>query len=324
MIHGRHIYLGAFVAIVICAASARADDPAPADSPFFRYAHSEGAAMIGYTPSELDPRDPDNQVALPTSSIRADLAALRPAFNGLITYGYHEGCTPRILAVARQLNYRAVMIGIWQPKSAAELDGVARLVAQHKDDFALAVVIGNEGLIFKRYEQDDLQFAHDRLRKALPPEIPLTTTEPLVGYESEFVRGFGDFLAPNIHPVFDAPELDAAKAVAWANDHALRLAKEAGKPVVVKETGFPHAGKEQFTLGSQRDFWSAFVEQPLLTKVDGQQPAWVFRGVAFEAFDLHWKSEASGLAIERSWGLMSRERKPYPAFEVWRQKTSAQ
>ena len=287
---------------------------------FFRYVHSDGATMVAYTPSELDPRNPDSQVNLPTSSIRADLTALRPAFDGLVTYGYDESSTPRILAVAKELKYRAVMLGVWQPKSADEIDGVAKLITQYKDDFALAVVIGNEGLIFKRYEEDDLRFAQARLRKALLDDIPLTTTEPLVGYESEFVRDFGDFLAPNIHPVFDAPELDAVKAVAWANEHAVRLAKEAGKPVVVKETGFPHAGKEQFTLESQRDFWTAFVDQPLLTSIDGEEPTWIFRGVAFEAFDLHWKSEASGTAIERSWGLMSRERKPYPAFDAWQKK----
>lgn len=286
---------------------------------FFQYVNSDGATMIGYTPSQLDPRNPDNQVKLPTSSIKADLAALRPAFDGLVTYGYHEACTPRILAIAKELNYRAVMIGIWQPKSADEVDGVARLVEQYHDDMAVTVIIGNEGLIFNRYEEDDLRIAHARLRKRLPADVPLTTTEPLTTYDRQFVRDFGDFLAPNIHPVFDAPDLEAAKAVAWTNEHALKLAKQSGKSVLVKETGFPHAGKQRYTLDTQRAFWSEYVSQPLLAKVEGKAD-WIFRGVAFEAFDLHWKSEASGLAIERSWGLMSAERKPHPAFEVWQAK----
>ncbi len=65
---------------------------------FFDYLTGrQPATMIAYTPAELDPRNPANQRALKTSSIRADLEPLRPAFDGLILYGYHEACTPRIL-----------------------------------------------------------------------------------------------------------------------------------------------------------------------------------------------------------------------------------
>jgi len=43
-----------------------------------------GPSMIGYTPSQLDPRQEINQKRLATSLIRADLEALRPAFDGLV------------------------------------------------------------------------------------------------------------------------------------------------------------------------------------------------------------------------------------------------
>src|SRR6266699_1421228 len=108
--------------------------------------------LITYTPSELDPRNPANQGKLKISSIRADLEILRPSFDGLVLYGYHEACTPRILAVARDLKFRAVLLGIWDPKSAAELDGVAQLAHLHEKDFVLGVLVGNEGITFKRYE----------------------------------------------------------------------------------------------------------------------------------------------------------------------------
>src|SRR5579864_9758387 len=102
-------------------------------------------ALITYAPSQLDPRQEVNQRRLATSSIRADLEALRPAFDGLILYGYHEACTPRILAVAKDLKYRAILLGIWDPKSTAEVDGVAELVRHFHKDFALGVLVGNEG-----------------------------------------------------------------------------------------------------------------------------------------------------------------------------------
>jgi hypothetical protein len=41
--------------------------------------------------------------------------------------------------------------------------------------------------------------------------------------------------------------------------------------------------------------------------------------VAFEAFDLPWKSEESKLPIESAWGLFSPVRKPWPALDVWRE-----
>src|SRR5829696_2464413 len=121
-------------------------------------------SMVAYVPAELDPRQDVNNRRLPTSSIKADLAALRPAFDGLVLYGYHEAATPRIVAVAKELKYKAVILGIWDPKSAAELDGVAALARLHENDFALGVIVGNEGVTFKRYEPDDLPIAAARLR----------------------------------------------------------------------------------------------------------------------------------------------------------------
>src|SRR3954451_3605895 len=131
-------------------------------------ADAPAAAVVAYVPSALDPRQDVNNRRLATSSIRADLAALRPAFDGLVLYGYHEAATPRILAVARELKFRAVVLGIWDPKSAAELDGVAALAKLHENDFALGVIVGNEGVTFKPYEADRVAIAAARLRPQLP------------------------------------------------------------------------------------------------------------------------------------------------------------
>src|SRR3954447_17148881 len=106
--------------------SARAEDPPESRFPLFGALTARPEpSLVGYTPSQLDPRQEINQKQLATSSIRADLEALRPAFDGLVLYGYHEACTPRILAVAKDLKYRVILLAIWDPKSAAEVDGVA-------------------------------------------------------------------------------------------------------------------------------------------------------------------------------------------------------
>jgi exo-beta-1,3-glucanase (GH17 family) len=286
--------------------------------PLFAYLTGKPAPlMMTYTPSQLDPRQEVNQRLLKTSSIRADLTALRPTFDGLALYGYHEACTPRVLAVAKELNYRAVILAIWDPNSAAETDGVAELARQYEKDFALGILVGNEGITFKRYELEDLTIAAHRLRKKLPKTVALSTSEPLVGYKSDFVVSFGDFLAPNIHPVFDRQQLDADKAAAWARTEALALAKRAQKPVLLKETGFPHAGKDIYTPATQKAFWAAYLKPGLFTRSDDAPHTWAFHGIAFDAFDLPWKSQASKLEIERSWGLFSNKREPYPALSAW-------
>jgi exo-beta-1,3-glucanase (GH17 family) len=309
------LILAASLALPGPAATLQAAEPDKA-FPLFAYLTGEPTpALITYTPSQLDPRQEANQRRLATSSIRADLEALRIAFDGLILYGYHEATTPRILAVARELKFRAVVLAVWDPKSAAEADGVAELVRQFGDDFALGVLVGNEGITFKRYEPDDVKFAAARLRGKLPKTVPLGTSEPLAAYDSAFVREFGDFLAPNIHPVFDRPELGPAEAAAWARKEAGKLAEKAKKPVLLKETGFPHAGKEAYTTDTQKAFWTAYLKPGVVNRTAG---AWVFHGVAFEAFDLPWKSEESRLEIERSWGLLSPKREAYPALAVWR------
>jgi len=288
--------------------------------PLFAYlTGGQSSAMVGYSPAELDPRIEGNHIRLSTASIRADLETLRPVFDGLVLYGYHKASTPRILLMAKQLKFRAVLVGIWDPKSREELEEVAELVGAFREDFALGVIIGNEGLTFRRYQPEDLRRAAHYLRAKIPKTIPLTTSEPLIGYKSPFVRDFGDFLAPNIHPVFDRPQLSPAEAAAWVRQEAAKLAKETQKPLPVKETGFPHGGKEGFSLETQKAFWMAYLKEGRLARSPENPDVWVFYGVAFEAFDLPWKAEATNMPIEKSWGLFSTDRREHPALSVWRQ-----
>lgn len=303
---------------LLVASSTVAQEPAARDFPFLAaLAGDNPPKFITYTPSKLDPRNPANNQSLLTTDIRKDLETLRPTFDGLVLYGYHEACTPRITALAKSLKYRAITLAIWDPKSAVEIDGVAALARLHAKDFDLAVIVGNEGVTFKRYEVEDLHIAATRLRAMLPENIPLTTSEPLIGYEQEAIRRFGDFAAPNIHPVFDNEKADAGAAAKWTREKAAELAAKCKKPVVVKETGFPHAGKPQYTPESQQAFWKAYRDAGALQKTSAPF-AWSFHSVAFEAFDLPWKSEASGLEIEKSWGLFSNDRKPLPALDIWK------
>jgi exo-beta-1,3-glucanase (GH17 family) len=183
----------------------------------------------------------------------------------------------------------------------------------------LGVLIGNEGITFKRYEPEDLTLAVARLRKGIPKftPVPVSTSEPLVGYQAKCVREFGDFLAPNIHPVFDQPQFGPAEAATWAREEAAKLAKQTEKPVLLKETGFPHDGKPAYTPATQKEFWAAYLKPGVVGWPTGAKHVWTYYGIAFDAFDLPWKAEETKLPIEKSWGLFSAQRQPYPALSVW-------
>ena len=126
---------------------------------------------------------------------------------------------------------------------------------------------------------------------------------------------FGEFLAPNIHPAVDQEKVEPNSAAEWVRKRGLALAKAGKKPVLVKETGIPNGGLPGYTPQLQQAFWTAYLQNGRLLKVEGG--VWVSLAAAFEAFDMPWKAEQSGLPIEGHWGLLNSKRTPYPAFDVW-------
>jgi exo-beta-1,3-glucanase (GH17 family) len=321
---------GCWAAALFLGGCAAPPGPTPAAGPagagpaaaFFAYLTGRpGPALVAYSPSELVPAPLRGARNPSAASVRADLEALRPAFDGLVLYAYDRELTPLILAEARRLRYRAVLLGVWDVKSEAELAGTAEAIRRNAKDLALAVVIGNEGVNFNRYKTRDLEAARDRLQALLGADarVPYTTSEPWGQYAQDFFLHFGDFLAPNIHPAFDKEEAGPAEAAAWARARGLDLAAAAGKGTLVKETGLPHGGKARYDPAAQKAFWAAYVKGGRLGRVPDRPGVWVSYAAAFEAFDLPWKAEESGLPVEAFWGLLDPGRKPRPAFGVWKE-----
>jgi exo-beta-1,3-glucanase (GH17 family) len=317
LIYLDEIYFGMDAAPAATPVAARGQ----ADSAFFRYLSTAkpAPALVAFNPSGFDPRRPPSASPYPEAELRQDLAALRPAFDGLVLYSYREDVTPGIVKVAAELGYRAILLGLWDPKDEAEIAGLARLIEAWHDKLALGLVVGNEGIIDNRYTYDDLDAAVRRLRALSPASarVPFTTSEPSGDYGLERLRRFGAFLAPNIHPAIDQNALAPAAAARWVSRQAATLARVAGKPVLIKETGVPSGGGAGFTPERQQEFWRAYLEGGRIVPTG---VTWLSHAAAFEAFDAPWKAEKTETPFEGRWGLLRSDRQPYPAFEVWRRR----
>lgn len=298
---------------------------APPTPPFFTYLTGRlpPPALVAFNPRGFDPRQPPSPEPYPRSALLADLQLLRPAFDGLILYSLQPNLTPELLAAAIECGYRAVLLGIWDPRSPAEITGTAKLVAAHANRLALAVCIGNEGINENRYRIEDLVAAADSLRQKLPAgiDVPVTTSEPGGDYGWVPLRAFGGFLAPNLHPALDRAALDPDRAAAWVRGRARAIAAAAGRPVLVKETGMPNGGDGAQTPQRQAAFWRAYLAGGTLDRVS-VPPVWLSFAAAFEAFDTPWKAAPPAMPTEAHWGLVGRDGTPYPAVAEWRRATA--
>jgi exo-beta-1,3-glucanase (GH17 family) len=280
-----------------------------------RAALAEGR-FVTYQPTSLKVTDGHVTPADP-AGIRADLQVLRPRFDGLITYDAIHG-VESVAAIAAQLEFRALIIGVWNPASDAELAAAAE-AARRYPQLVLGLSLGNELLLSRRTNPAALAALIGRVRARLPA-TPLSTTEPFhIYYQPELAPLLGelDFLLVNVHPVFqpwfhDAPDGTAAQFVA---NVVAELRPRACGPILVKETGIPTAPESAgFTPQRQASFYAQ------LRRLLPPTPARAF--AYFAAFDAPWRAfdalavpgAAPGVhAEEAHWGLYDAERRPKQA-----------
>lgn len=246
------------------------------------------------------------------ADIRADLQVLRRRFDALITYDAVHGAQ-QIAPIARQLKFHAIIIGVWNPAVAGELDA-ALATASRFPDLVAGISLGNETLFFGRTDPKalarQLAAAHVRV-----PAVPLTTTEPFHMFtrpETAALLPQLDFLLANVHPVFQpwfrsGSEASAAQFVVnVVND----LAALGCGPVLVKETGEPSGpASAGFTPERQAAFYR---------ELRGRFPPSDTRAFAyFAAFDAPWRENDAGAPgvhpEEAHWGLFDAARRPKAA-----------
>lgn len=275
---------------------------------FRSYLATPSSRMVAYSPSGEILQDPSHR------ELRTQLTRLREKFDGLSLYQCAPE-TPTLVAMAHELGYKAVLLTVWDPRSESELATASSIVRDQSGSMALAISLGNEGLMEKRYTFADLGAARAELleRSAGHDAVEITTTEPWWLYlkpEEKKLREFGDFTSTNIHVVWDTDIADPAIAASWTHDRAKELGDAVGKPILLREAGFPGAGASPrttvhatFTRDLQAAFWRAWIAIP-------NQPA----TVVFEGFDnpeKHWNE------FEGSWGLLNYSADAWPAWDAF-------
>lgn len=279
--------------------------------------------FVAYTPRSFSTLHGVTQAATP-DGIRADLKILRPHFSGLITYGLGDG-QDAIAELAIAAGFRAIVLGIWNPADRTELDRAIALAKRHPQHI-VALVLGNEGLFWKRYSAGDLRTAAAYARKRLP-DIALGSSEPFAVFvDSPDAAALLelDLLLPNIHPRFEPwfrPD-NIEQAADFVVQVLARLRALTPKPILIKETGLPSAPDAQgFDETRQAEFWK---------RLRQRIPAGPTQNLAgFEAFDAPWKpreleDEFGKLEIsEAHWGLFRADGSPKPAARMFRTDTPA-
>ncbi|MBS0578915.1 MAG: hypothetical protein JSR36_06595 [Proteobacteria bacterium] len=272
------------------------------------------ARFVAYQPTSLVVIDGRVTPATP-EGMRADLTLLRRHFDALITYDAIHGLE-QVAPLAASLNYRALIIGVWNPFAPAEVSAALE-AARRFPRLVVGLSLGNEMIFSHRSDATQLAAIVQRVHGEAP-SLPLSTSEPFHIYETPAAQpllGSLDFLLANVHPVFqpwfrEATERTAAQFV--VNVVGQLEARYCG-PLLVKETGEPTApAAEGYSAARQAAFYGEL--RHLLPP--SPQHAFAY----FVAFDAPWRAQdATGVPgahpSEAYWGLLDEKRRPKPALD---------
>ena len=244
--------------------------------------------------------------------IRSDLKALRDRFDSLITYTAVNG-EEAISGIAASLGYRALIIGVYDPFNATELNA-AMAAARATPKLVVGLSLGNELVFFHRHSAAEMERLLDSVRVEIP-RVALATTEPFhMFYPAQAAAPLLerlDFLLPNVHPIFEpwfrtASSDDAAQFVV---NVVSKLGQSYCGPILVKETGIPTAPQAKgYTEARQAAFYQALQHR---FRASGDR-AFAY----FAAFDTPWRLNDYGPAGHRPameeayWGLYNERRQP--------------
>jgi exo-beta-1,3-glucanase (GH17 family) len=247
---------------------------------------------VAYAPTEWNPL---KGIRPSSTSIEADLTAVRRAsFDGLVTYGCDGIMGAEFVGLAEAAGFKAIIIGIWNPKSAMEFKAATNAAISST---VVGFCVGNEGLD-ERYSFLDLEQSIERLRRAT--RKPVTTTEQIEDYHDGRLARIGDWSFPTVHAYFHSKTVPA-DAVSWTLKEYVSLKKRTDRLVLFKEVGLPTDGDPDAGVSEENQlaYYMQLAQSPVPF-------------VYFEAFDQTWKRH---LPVEPHWGLFRSDRTPKKTAE---------
>lgn len=216
-----------------------------------------------------------NVSAYPTEEqLRSALQQLYgEGWRGLVTYSL-DGTLSQVPRIAKEEGFQYVIAGLfWFDDAQLARE---RAAALQEASWIDAYVVGNEGLLFNRYEFPELKQEIESLRTAT--KRPVTTSEIPALYTPALLD-VGDWVFPNIHPWNEGIRV-ITDAVQYVQAQYQGLQAQTSKPVVIREVWWPTGGGDPAaTEANQAEFFR---------QLAGTNVKFIWG----EAYDQYWKREA--------------------------------
>ena len=263
---------------------------------------------------------------VPPERIDADMAQLSRFTGHVRTYTVNYGLD-KVPEIARRYGL-TVSVGIWigadLDKNEIELEkALAAILANRR--VVDRVIVGNESIMRGDVTSDQLNGYINRVRKALPARIKVTTAETWSSWLLHPELGQScDVIFVHLLPYWE--NMDVRRGNGFVEDHYnLVQAAFPDKPVIIGEVGWPSQGRTmgnaEASLANQAFFVRNFVQLALNKGYDYY---------IIEAYDQPWKAaiEGKGGGVGAYWGLFNAEGLPkfhftgdVRAFPEWRKYT---
>jgi GPH family glycoside/pentoside/hexuronide:cation symporter len=237
------------------------------------------------------------------SQIRARLGIIRPYTRWVRSFSCTDGHEQTPL-VAHELGMKT-LVGAWlgtdREMNEREIAGAIEVArAGHVDILA----VGNEVLLREDMSEDDLLGYIERVRRAVPPGVPVGYVDAYFLFEKHpRITAACDVVLTNCYPFWEGCPRD--QAIAYMQSMYQRtVAVAAGKKVIISETGWPHTGSAfHGAVPSVEGAMRYFIDTYRWARQDNVE---IFY---FAAFDEAWKVGVEG-DVGAFWGLWDKNGLP--------------
>lgn len=270
-------------------------------------------ACVSYAPYHYADQSPfDENLRIEPAQIESDLAFLAKRFNCVRTYSMLHGMD-EVPRVAKKLGIK-VILGLWISRVTADNEvqltkGIAAV--QKYPEAVRAIVIGNEVLLRREQPVSGLRQYIQRVRAAVPSNIPLTYADIWSFWENnKELADAVDFVTIHVLPYWDDNPPSMETAVNYGFDLYYRIQKDfPDKHVLIGEIGWPSYGRQRLGaepgLVNEARFIREFAVRAELEQVDYN---------VIEAFDQPWKLREEG-AVGGYWGVLDAAGNPKFPFK---------